>query len=88
MASAIPEVLDSVSSFLKEDHQLLIGDRWVPSASGETFAVENPAKEQTIATVARSGAVGHSTACNVQACLLPEWEGAHSLMEARGMSDA
>ena len=56
MTSAIPEVLDSVSSFLKEDHQLLIGDRWVPSASGETFAVENPAKEQTIATVAQSGA--------------------------------
>ena len=56
MSSAIPEVLDSVSSFLKEDHQLLIGDRWVPSASGETFAVENPANEQTIATVAQSGA--------------------------------
>ena len=56
MASAIPELLDSVSSFLKEQHRLLIGSRWVPAASGETFAVENPATESTIATVAQSGA--------------------------------
>jgi phenylacetaldehyde dehydrogenase len=55
MATAIPEILDTVSSFLDERHQLLIGGRWVPAASGETFAVENPAREDTIAHVARGG---------------------------------
>ncbi|MBW2269752.1 MAG: aldehyde dehydrogenase family protein [Deltaproteobacteria bacterium] len=57
MASAIPEVLDTVTSFLEERHQLLIGGRWVPAASGESFAVENPARESTIAHVAKGGAV-------------------------------
>ncbi len=56
MASVVPEVLDTVSSFLDEKHQLLIGGRWVPPASGETFAVENPARETTISHVARGGA--------------------------------
>jgi phenylacetaldehyde dehydrogenase len=50
---AAPAILDSVSSFLTEDHGLLIGGRWQPAASGETFAVENPAQENTIANVAR-----------------------------------
>ncbi len=50
---AAPAILDSVSSFLTEDHGLLIGGRWQPAASGETFSVENPAHENTIANVAR-----------------------------------
>lgn len=50
---AAPAILDSVSSFLTEDHGLLIGGRWQPAASGETFSVENPAQENTIANVAR-----------------------------------
>ncbi len=53
---AAPAILDSVSSFLTEDHGLLIGGRWLPAATGETFAVENPARENTIANVARGGA--------------------------------
>ncbi|UCE88047.1 MAG: aldehyde dehydrogenase family protein, partial [Deltaproteobacteria bacterium] len=56
MASATPAVLESVRSFLGEKHDLLIGGRWVPAASGETFAVENPADEREIAHVARGGA--------------------------------
>jgi phenylacetaldehyde dehydrogenase len=47
--------LDSVTSFLAEKHQLLIGGRWLPAASGESFAVENPARESVIAQVARGG---------------------------------
>ncbi len=47
--------LDSVTSFLAEKHQLLIGGRWLPAASGESFAVENPARESVIAHVARGG---------------------------------
>jgi len=52
---AAPAILDTVSSFLGERHALLIGGRWVPAASGESFAVENPASEQRIAEVARGG---------------------------------
>jgi phenylacetaldehyde dehydrogenase len=55
MASAVPQILDTVSAFLDEKHGLLIGGRWVPAASGESFAVENPACEQRIAEVARGG---------------------------------
>jgi phenylacetaldehyde dehydrogenase len=50
--AASPEVLDTVSSFLDEKHQLLIGGRWLPAAAGEAFAVENPARETTISQVA------------------------------------
>ena len=55
-ATAIPETHSAVQSFLDEKHGLLIGGRFVPAASGETFAVENPAREDTIAHVARGGA--------------------------------
>jgi len=53
--AAIPELLDTVSSFLDEKHQLLVGGRWVPPQTGETFSVENPARESTIAQVAKGG---------------------------------
>ena len=51
MAAAV-SVLESVSEFLSQDRKILIGGDWVPAASGETFAVENPAHESTIATAA------------------------------------
>jgi phenylacetaldehyde dehydrogenase len=50
---AAPAVLDSVQSFLQEKHGLLIGGRFVPAADGESFAVENPAREEVIAHAAR-----------------------------------
>jgi phenylacetaldehyde dehydrogenase len=53
---AAPAILDSVASFLHEKHSLLIGGRWLPAAAGETFAVENPSREETIAHVARGRA--------------------------------
>jgi len=55
-ATAIPQPLPSVKEFIGEKHGLLIGGRWTPAASGETFAVENPANEQTIAHAAKAGA--------------------------------
>jgi phenylacetaldehyde dehydrogenase len=55
MGGAVPRTLDAVNSFLKEKHGLLIAGRWVPAASGKTFAVENPARESTIASAAESG---------------------------------
>jgi phenylacetaldehyde dehydrogenase len=54
--SAAPSIHANVRAFLGEQHRLLIGGRWVPAASGETFAVENPAREQTLAHVAKGGA--------------------------------
>ncbi len=45
-----------VNAFLREEHRLLIGGRWVPGASGETFEVENPAREDVIARVQKGGA--------------------------------
>jgi phenylacetaldehyde dehydrogenase len=53
MTSAVPAVLESVESFLHGKHGLLVGGRFVPAAGGETFAVENPAREEVIAHVAR-----------------------------------
>jgi phenylacetaldehyde dehydrogenase len=53
---AAPVILDPVSRFLTKEHGLLIGGRFVPAASGESFEVENPAKETTIARVAKGGA--------------------------------
>jgi len=54
--AAAPAVLDTVSSFLELRHELLIGGRWVPAASGESFAVENPATETRLAEVAAAAA--------------------------------
>jgi phenylacetaldehyde dehydrogenase len=51
MAAVVP-VLESVSEFLSQDRKILIGGDWVPAASGETFAVENPAHEKTIGAAA------------------------------------
>ncbi|HKJ23705.1 MAG TPA: aldehyde dehydrogenase family protein [Myxococcota bacterium] len=56
MAATAPARLDSVESFLHEKHALLIGGRWVPAADGETFAVDDPAREEVIAHVARGRA--------------------------------
>jgi len=56
MGERAETILDTVSSFLDAKHQLLIGGRWVPAATGESFAVENPAQETTIARVARARA--------------------------------
>ncbi len=53
---AAPAILDTVSRFLTKEHGLLIGGRWLPAASGESFEVENPASERRIARVAKGGA--------------------------------
>ena len=75
MASAIPEVLDTVTSFLDERHQLLIGGKWVPAASGETFTVENPSSEKTIAHVAKGGEVDVQAAVTAALCRFPDRTG-------------
>jgi len=62
MTSAIPARLENVDAFLQEKHTLLIGGRFTPAAEGETFAVENPARDEVIAHVARGGARDIDTA--------------------------
>ena len=52
---AAPAILDSVSSFLGEQHGLLIDGKWASAASGATFEVENPAREKNLAHVAKGG---------------------------------
>lgn len=45
----------NVQSWLKEPRKNLINGAWVPSASGKTFEVIDPATEEVIARVAESG---------------------------------
>ncbi|MEE9606909.1 MAG: aldehyde dehydrogenase family protein [Myxococcota bacterium] len=54
-ASELPRPIDAVTAFLGEKHGHLIDGRGVPAASGETFAVENPARESELAQVAKGG---------------------------------
>ena len=54
--AAAPPVLESVSEFLARERQILINGDWVPAASGATFAVENPARETTLALAAHGAA--------------------------------
>ncbi|MFQ5427169.1 MAG: aldehyde dehydrogenase family protein, partial [Gaiellales bacterium] len=53
--TAFPETVPFVKDFLPRMHGLLIDGRWQPAQSGETFVVENPADEESLAEVARGG---------------------------------
>ncbi len=49
--------LDSLySGFLSRPHQLFIDGKWIPSQSGETFAVLDPSTGREIAQCAAGGA--------------------------------
>ncbi len=52
---------------------MLIGDAWVPAASGETIAVENPARRTTIGTVPRGAAEDVERAVTAAAAAFPAW---------------
>jgi phenylacetaldehyde dehydrogenase len=52
-AVVAPNAVDDLTTrFLSRTHGHLIGDRWVPSVSGRTFPVVNPADGTVLATVA------------------------------------
>ena len=57
MSAAAPHFTASpeARAFLARDHRLLIGGQWVPSASGETIDVFDPATEAQLARVAGGG---------------------------------
>jgi phenylacetaldehyde dehydrogenase len=46
-----PALGSAATAFLAKKHQMLIDGKWVDARSGETFAVEDPATEETIAHV-------------------------------------
>jgi acyl-CoA reductase-like NAD-dependent aldehyde dehydrogenase len=53
--------------------QMLIGGAWVASTSGDTLAVENPAKRQTIADIPRAGAADVDRAVQAATQAFPAW---------------
>ena len=46
-----PQLSPAAAKFLGKEQKLLINGKWVPAQSGKTFAVEDPATEETIAHV-------------------------------------
>src|SRR5580658_7869200 len=46
-----PSLSSAAEVFLAKEHKLLIDGKWVAAKSGKTFAVEDPATEETIAHV-------------------------------------
>jgi phenylacetaldehyde dehydrogenase len=46
-----PTLGSAATAFLAKEHLMLIDGKWVPARSGETFAVEDPATQETIARV-------------------------------------
>ncbi len=55
------------------EHKILVGGKWVPSASGETMSVLNPATGETIAEVPRCGAEDVDRAVAAAKAALPDW---------------
>ena len=51
--TSVPEITPFVKGFLPQEHNLLIGGRWQPAQTGETFVVENPANQDSLSQVAR-----------------------------------
>ena len=56
MANAVGSIPSSLESFLSSPKQMLIDGEWVAATSGNTFAVCNPATEETIAHAAEGEA--------------------------------
>jgi betaine-aldehyde dehydrogenase len=55
------------------DARMLIGGQWVPAASGQTLAVENPAKRKPIGIIPRAEAVDVDRAVAAAADAFPGW---------------
>jgi len=69
------QVLPSVQAFLNRDQRLLIGGRWLPSASGETFETINPATGQTLCRVASGGPADVDAAVTAAQSAFEAWAG-------------
>ena len=58
IATSIPTQIDRLTNdFLSREHRHLIGDNWVPSASGKTLPVHDPATGELLSSVALGDAV-------------------------------
>src|SRR5271154_6175774 len=56
-AIRVSETEKRVADFLARTHQLFIGGKWVPAASGETLEVDNPSTGKPLARIAAGSAV-------------------------------
>ena len=56
LSDVAPACSSKTTSFLDQQHQLLIDGQWVPAASGKTLEVKNPADGKTLAWVAEAEA--------------------------------
>src|SRR3990172_10790381 len=52
VATAVLQVDERVSSFVRQPRKMLIGGKWVGAASGKTFPTFNPATGDVLAQVA------------------------------------
>jgi phenylacetaldehyde dehydrogenase len=52
---SVTTVLDRVQAFCGQNHEMLIGGRWVPAQSGRTLPVFDPSNGEQIATVPAAG---------------------------------
>src|ERR1700685_356304 len=68
---AVTEKTDRTATLLNRG--MLIDGAWVPSASGQTITVENPAKRRPIAEVPRGNAEDVDRAVQAAARAFPAW---------------
>src|SRR5579863_9704880 len=69
------QVLPSVQAFLNRDQRLLIGGRWLPASSGETFETINPANGQALCRVASGGPADVDAAVTAAQAAFESWAG-------------
>ncbi|HEX4111814.1 MAG TPA: aldehyde dehydrogenase family protein [Stellaceae bacterium] len=70
---AISDTIDRKTTQPLMKRQMLIDGAWVPSASGQTITVENPAKRQPIAEVPRANAEDVDRAVEAASRAFPAW---------------
>ncbi|MBP2018837.1 succinate-semialdehyde dehydrogenase/glutarate-semialdehyde dehydrogenase [Symbiobacterium terraclitae] len=68
-----------------ETYQLLIGGKWTEAASGERFAVTNPATGEVVATVPDAGAEDARAAIEAAHAAFAEWSALPAHVRARYM---
>ena len=82
--TAVTKVRDAKAALRRAP--MLIGGKWVESASGEVLEVEDPAHRRPIAEVPRGGAEDVARAVQAAADAFPSWS--HDSSRARAPSRA
>src|SRR5262245_48635186 len=74
MTTEVP-IFPSIQSFLSRDQRLLIGGRWLPAQSGETFETINPATGQALCRVASGDTADVDAAVKAAQAAFEAWAG-------------